>query len=187
MNWRRTPLLSLLLECLSNYWYISSHLRNHWCENWILDIGKIWSSDTSFFRKYSNIETTWSTLLKIMKMVYSKQIDELFLSSNFCWYIDKSIILSSFKTFGASQISRQLLKWCLTFKYIYEQLNWRHEAWSRSLKIMQSGYIKWFDGLLSCLLEHWSYYYFISNIFGESYIPDDNCNLLKCSTAIDTG
>jgi len=64
-----------------------------------------------------------------------------------------------------SQISRQLLKWCLTFKYIYEQLNWRHEAWSRSLKIMQSGYIKWFDGLLSCLLEHWSYYIISFQIF----------------------
>jgi hypothetical protein len=34
MNWRRTPLLSLLLECLSNNSYISSLLRNHWCENW---------------------------------------------------------------------------------------------------------------------------------------------------------
>ena len=30
----------------------------------------------------------------------------------------------------------------LTFKYIYEKLTWRYEAWSRSLKIMQSDYIK---------------------------------------------
>jgi hypothetical protein len=35
----------------------------------------------------------WSELLKIIKMVYSKRIDEWLLSSNFCWYIDKTIVI----------------------------------------------------------------------------------------------
>jgi hypothetical protein len=164
MNWRRTPLLSLLLECLSNYWYISSHLRNHWCENWILDIGKIWSSDTSFFRKYSNIETTWSTLLKIMKMVYSKGTDKLLLSSNFWWYI----IISPFKTFGASLISniqatpQMMLNIWIHLWTAYLEI-WSLESITQNNAVGLYKMIWWtplmFAGTLIILLFHFKYFW----------------------------